>query len=90
MVFIGFGFLMCFLKSNNWSSIGYNYLIAAWVIQCEILWSHFWEQVLLNYDTPNREWNRLNINIKTLIEAEFGAASALVAMGAIIGKCSLF
>jgi ammonium transporter Rh len=32
MIFVGFGFLMCFLKSHNWSSIGYNYLIAAWAI----------------------------------------------------------
>jgi len=32
MIFIGFGFLMVFLKSHNWSSIGYNYLIACWAI----------------------------------------------------------
>ena len=28
MIFVGFGFLMCFIKSHNWGSIGYNYLVA--------------------------------------------------------------
>lgn len=32
MIFVGFGFLMCFLKSHNWGSIGYNYLLACWAI----------------------------------------------------------
>ena len=63
MVFIGFGFLMCFLKSHNWSSIGYNYLIAAWVVQIEILWNHFWDQVLRYYDDPNQSFQKLNISV---------------------------
>ena len=29
MIFIGFGFLMLFLKSHSWTSIGLNFLIAA-------------------------------------------------------------
>jgi hypothetical protein len=32
MIFIGFGFLMVFLKNNSWTSIGFNYLIASWAI----------------------------------------------------------
>jgi len=32
MIFVGFGFLMVFLKNNSWSSIGFNYLIACWAI----------------------------------------------------------
>lgn len=42
MTFIGFGFLMVFLKNHSWTSIGFNYLIAAWAIQCGILYSAFW------------------------------------------------
>jgi ammonium transporter Rh len=37
MMFIGFGFLMVFLKTHSWTSIGFNYLIAAWAIQCTIV-----------------------------------------------------
>jgi ammonium transporter Rh len=32
MIFVGFGFLMVFLKNNSWCSIGFNYLIACWAI----------------------------------------------------------
>jgi|LakMenEpi03Aug12_release.lakeMendotaPanAssembly.Ray.scaffolds.fasta_scaffold1960812_1 ammonium transporter Rh len=30
MIYIGFGFLMVFLKSHCWTSVGFNYLVAAW------------------------------------------------------------
>lgn len=53
MIFVGFGFLMCFLKSYNWGSIGYNYLLACWAIQITLLFGHFWNQVTLYYDNPN-------------------------------------
>lgn len=32
MIFIGFGFLMVFLKTHCWSSIGINYICACWCI----------------------------------------------------------
>ena len=53
MIFVGFGFLMCFLKSYNCGSIGYNYLLACWAIQITLLFGHFWNQVTLYYDNPN-------------------------------------
>lgn len=90
MVFIGFGFLMCFLKSHNWSSIGYNYLVAAWAIQIEILWSHFWDQVTKYYHNPEHSFQRLNLDTSVFLNADFGAASVLITMGAIVGKCSLY
>jgi ammonium transporter Rh len=37
MVFIGFGFLMTFLKRYGYGSIGYNFLIAAYSLQWAIL-----------------------------------------------------
>jgi Ammonium Transporter Family len=32
MVFVGFGFLMSFLKNSSWTAIGFTYLIACWSI----------------------------------------------------------
>ena len=91
MIFIGFGFLMCFLKSHNWGSIGYNYLLACWAIQITILWNHFWSQVNDYYDNPSTySFKKINLNVEILLSAEFGAGAVLISMGAIVGKCSLF
>ena len=37
MVFIGFGFLMVFLKTHSWSAVGFNFIISCWAIQWTIL-----------------------------------------------------
>jgi ammonium transporter Rh len=37
MMFIGFGFLMTFLKRYGYSSLGYNFLIAAFVLEWALL-----------------------------------------------------
>jgi ammonium transporter Rh len=42
MIYVGFGFLMVFLKKNCWTSVGYNYLIAAYSCQIAILVTAFW------------------------------------------------
>jgi ammonium transporter Rh len=41
MVFIGFGFLMTFLKRYGFGAIGFNFLIAALNVQWSILCSGF-------------------------------------------------
>jgi ammonium transporter Rh len=45
MIFVGFGFLMVFLKSHSWTSVGFNYIVAVWALQIYILCSGFWDQV---------------------------------------------
>jgi ammonium transporter Rh len=42
MIFVGFGFLMVFLKAHSWTSIGFNYLVACWILQVNVLVSGFW------------------------------------------------
>lgn len=32
MIFVGFGFLMVFLKAHSWTSVGFNYLVACWAL----------------------------------------------------------
>jgi ammonium transporter Rh len=83
MVFVGFGFLMVFLKTHCWSSIGFNFLIAAWAIQCTILFFGFWEHVI-----KYQHLEKININMRMLIQGDFGAASILISMGALLGKVS--
>ena len=45
MIFVGFGFLMVFLKNHSWTSVGYNFLISAYVIQITILIQGFWHNL---------------------------------------------
>jgi ammonium transporter Rh len=51
MMFIGFGFLMTFLKRYGYSAVGFNFLIAAYVLEWALLvrgWFHSVEKG--NYD----------------------------------------
>ena len=90
MIFIGFGFLMVFLKNNSWTSIGFNYLIAAWAIQITILFRGFWAQIGNYYFNKNHDWMKINISLYDLFNADFGAAALLITFGAILGKCNIF
>lgn len=45
MIFIGFGFLMTFLKNASWTAVGFTYLISCWAIQICILMTGFWHNV---------------------------------------------
>ena len=42
MIFIGFGFLMAYLKTHSWTSIGYNFVISSFALQLTILVVGFW------------------------------------------------
>ena len=63
MIFIGFGFLMVFLKNHSWCSIGFNYLIAAWAFQICILFTGFWHNIAHYYKDPHHHWEKINLTI---------------------------
>ena len=82
MIFIGFGFLMTFLRKYGFSSVGFNFLISALVIQVSMLTSHWWHCVF------DGGWKDLELQITTLIAADFAAGAAMITFGAILGKTS--
>ena len=90
MIFVGFGFLMVFLKNHSWCSIGFNYLIACWAIQICILFTGFWHNITHFYKDPHHQWEKIPLNYEHLILADFGAGAVLISFGAILGKCSIF
>lgn len=90
MIFVGFGFLMIFLKNNSWSSIGFNYLIACWAIQICVLFTGFWHGIMHFYENPNYKWKKIPLNLDNIILADFGAGAVLISFGAVLGKCSIF
>ncbi len=51
MMFIGFGFLMTFLKKYGYSSVGYNFLVAAYVLEWALLVRNWIENGVLTRET---------------------------------------
>ncbi|NXI16261.1 RHAG protein, partial [Irena cyanogastra] len=78
MIFVGFGFLMTFLKKYGFSSVGFNMLIAAFGLQWGILMQGFWHM----------EGGKIPVNIESMINADFSTATALISFGALLGKTS--
>lgn len=81
MIFIGFGFLMTFLKKYFWSAVAKNFVLAACAIQLGILSLGFWKAVL------SGKWEeKIDLSVEKFIYADFCAGSILIAFGAVIGK----
>lgn len=66
MVFIGFGFLMVFLKSHSWTSVGLNFLSAAIAIQLAIFSSGFWHIIF-----GEEEFRKIEVNIDSPVMGDF-------------------
>jgi len=105
MIFIGFGFLMTFLKKYGLSAVSLNMMISALCIQWTILVSGFLHphydlceedgghkkrsasEALYNSNcSPNWPW--ININITTLLNADFATAAVLITFGVVLGTTS--
>ncbi|NXY10918.1 RHAG protein, partial [Pteruthius melanotis] len=78
MIFVGFGFLMTFLKKYGFSSVGFNMLIAAFGLQWGILMQGFWHM----------KGGKILVNTTSMINADFSTATALISFGALLGKTS--
>ncbi|XP_069832037.1 ammonium transporter Rh type A [Dendropsophus ebraccatus] len=78
MIFVGFGFLMTFLKRYGFSSVGINLLIAAFGLQWGILMQGLW----------HLHEGKIKIGIKSMINADFSTATVLISFGAVLGKTS--
>ncbi|CAK6446905.1 unnamed protein product [Pipistrellus nathusii] len=78
MIFVGFGFLMTFLKKYGFSSVGINLLIAALGLQ----WGTLVQGILHSHG------QKIHIGIKNMINADFSTATVLISFGAVLGKIS--
>ncbi|KAM6324268.1 ammonium transporter Rh type A [Aegotheles albertisi] len=78
MIFVGFGFLMTFLKKYGFSSVGINMLIAAFGLQ----WGTLMQGLL------HTKGGKIHVDIISMINADFSTATALISFGAVLGKTS--
>lgn len=82
MIYIGFGFLMTFLKKYGYGAVGYNFFIAALVTQWGTIVTGGLNQI---YGEGNEH---IELSIQTLVTSEFAAATVLITYGAVLGKVS--
>ncbi|XP_049875416.1 ammonium transporter Rh type B [Pectinophora gossypiella] len=78
MIFIGFGFLMTFLKKYCYSALGFNWLLAALVIQ----WAMFCQNAFHMKD------GKILVSKMEMVEADIMAATVLITFGALLGVAS--
>ncbi|XP_075063872.1 ammonium transporter Rh type C [Mixophyes fleayi] len=79
MIFVGFGFLMTFLKKYGFGSVGFNFLLAAFGIQ----WALLMQGWLGNF--PG---GKIPLSVKSLINADFCVGSVCIAFGGVLGTIS--
>ncbi|KAM3871488.1 rh blood group, D antigen [Diretmus argenteus] len=77
VVILGFGFLGSFLVRYGFSGSGFNLLVAAMATQ----WA-----VILNGLESWYHRGKIRVDLRSLVVAEICTASALISMGAVLGK----
>jgi len=88
MMFIGFGYLMTFLKWYGLGAVGFTMLITAVGLQWYLFCDSFWYQM---YNTENNpDWTRVPVNMYSLMDCLFGVSAVLISFGGVIGKVSPF
>ena len=80
MIFVGFGFLMTFLRKHSYTSLGMNFLIGCLVLQSSILVNGFFHCLF------NNSWHKILLNVKSLITGDFAAGAVLITLGAVLGR----
>ena len=99
MVFVGFGFLMTFLRKYSYSAVGLTFLGGVLCLQWGILNVGFWNRVF------GMAWNKINLTVaeyvsylmllmmmmvdsheRSLVNGDFAAAAMLISFGAVIGR----
>merc|ERR1711871_1776523 len=81
MIFIGFGFLMTFLKKYGMSALSLNMMVAVFAIQWHILVNGLVHKI---FDGSTD--TKITITLDSFILGDFAAAVILITFGALIGK----
>ncbi|KAK3605478.1 hypothetical protein CHS0354_001463 [Potamilus streckersoni] len=81
MIFIGFGFLMTFLKRYGYTAVGVNMLIGSFVIQWALIVRGLIRNKVL-------EGAKFHINVEEMLAADFASGTCLISFGAVLGKTS--
>ena len=86
MMFVGFGYLMTFLKWYGMGAVAFTMLITALGLQ----WSLFTESLFTQLMGDHTHWHLVDMNIYSLLNALYAISAVLISFGALIGKISPF
>ncbi|KAL4229279.1 hypothetical protein ACF0H5_012319 [Mactra antiquata] len=81
MIFVGFGFLMTFLKKYGYSSVSINMYLASLLAQ----WAFFVRGCIYNGVFLG---NKFQVKLEEMVTADFAVATILISFGAVLGKTS--
>ena len=84
MIFVGFGFLMTFIKTGSLQALAYNWIISVWCVQWGIISNGFWHQVF-----AGGKMHKMTVALENMIVGDFGAGTAMITFGAVLGKANL-
>lgn len=76
MIFVGFAFLMTFLKKYGFSATGFNLFLAALVVQWAVIARGIFDI----------EDGYIKMSLDDIIGADIAAAAVLISMGAMLGR----
>eukprot|EP00092_Neocalanus_flemingeri_P070836 GFUD01086976.1.p1 GENE.GFUD01086976.1~~GFUD01086976.1.p1 ORF type:complete len:496 (-),score=120.66 GFUD01086976.1:299-1786(-) len=94
MIFLGFGFLMTFLKKYGLSAVSLNLICSALAIEVFTLVYGFFH---VHCENPNVAygssecdsiWPYIDVNLVTMISADFATAAVLISFGVVLGVTS--
>jgi len=79
MIFVGFGFLMTFLKKYGLSAVSLNFLLSALAIEIFTLVYGFFHLHFAN------GWPYIDLDLSMMLSADFATAAVLISFGVVLG-----
>jgi ammonium transporter Rh len=83
MIWIGFGYLMTFLRKYSFSAVGFNMLFSSVAFEWGIIVMNWFHQA-----HTGTGYHVLQLSISWLIEGCFAAGAVMITFGAVLGKIS--
>lgn len=80
MIFVGFGFLMTYLRKYSLSAVSLNFVVGVMALQWGII------TVTMAHQIGSVDYPKAMIDIPTLINGDFAAGAVLISFGAVLGK----
>ncbi|XP_060580401.1 ammonium transporter Rh type B-like [Ruditapes philippinarum] len=81
MIFIGFGFLMTFLRRYGYSAVSMNMFISSLLIQWAMLVRGCVYEGIF-------KGNKFQVRLEEMVTADFASATVLISFGAVLGRTS--